>query len=115
MIDRIHTNQRMSKIVKYNGTLYLCGQVGKEGDSVTEQTLECLCRIDALLKEAETSKENLLTATIWLSDISDKPEMDKVWDAWIPESHAPARACGEARLGHPDLKVEIIVTAACTP
>ena len=26
--------------------------------------------------------------------------------------HAPARACGEARLARPELKVELIVTAA---
>lgn len=27
--------------------------------------------------------------------------------------HAPARACGEAKLARPELRVEIIVTAAC--
>jgi enamine deaminase RidA (YjgF/YER057c/UK114 family) len=38
--------------------------------------------------------------------------MNAVWDAWVPEGHAPARACGEARMAAPELKVEIIITAA---
>ena len=38
--------------------------------------------------------------------------MNAVWDAWTPEGHGPARACGEAKLARRDLKVEIIVSAA---
>ncbi len=38
--------------------------------------------------------------------------MNAVWDAWVPEGNAPARACGEAKLARPDLQVEIIVVAA---
>jgi pyruvate/2-oxoglutarate dehydrogenase complex dihydrolipoamide dehydrogenase (E3) component len=34
----------MSKIVKHNGVAYLCGQVGV-GDTVTEQTMDCLSRV----------------------------------------------------------------------
>ena len=49
MIERKHIGQRMSKIVIHNGTAYLCGQVGA-GDSVTEQTQDCLSRVDALLE-----------------------------------------------------------------
>jgi enamine deaminase RidA (YjgF/YER057c/UK114 family) len=40
-------------------------------------------------------------------------EMNAVWDAWVPDGHAPARACGEAKLARDVLKVEIIITAAC--
>jgi len=39
-------------------------------------------------------------------------EMNAVWNAWVPEGHAPARACGEAKLARDVLKVEIIITAA---
>ncbi len=112
MIERIHTGQRMSKIVKHNGTVYLCGQVGA-GDTVAEQTRDCLSRVDALLAEAGTSKENILQAIVWVADMADFAEMNAVWDAWVPEGHAPARACGEARLARSELKVEVIVTAAC--
>jgi enamine deaminase RidA (YjgF/YER057c/UK114 family) len=112
MIERIETGQRMSKIVKHNGVAYLCGQVG-EGATVTEQTEECLARVDALLTRAGSSREQMLQAVIWLADMADFAEMNAVWDAWVPEGHAPARACGEARLARKELRVEIIVTAAC--
>ncbi|MGJ8605316.1 MAG: RidA family protein [Marivita sp.] len=111
MIERLEIGQRMSKIVKHNGTVYLCGQVGA-GDSATEQTEDCLARVDALLKQAGSSRDQILQAIIWVADMADFAEMNAVWDAWVPEGHAPARACGEAKLARPELKVEVIVTAA---
>jgi enamine deaminase RidA (YjgF/YER057c/UK114 family) len=112
MIERIETGARMSKIVKHNGVAYLCGQVG-DGDTVADQARDCLARVEALLSKAGSSKEQMLQAVIWLADMADFAEMNAVWDAWVPEGHAPARACGEAKLARPELKVEIIVTAAC--
>lgn len=111
MIERIETSARMSKIVRHNGVAYLCGQVG-DGATVAEQTRDCLSRVDALLEQAGSSREKMLQAVIWLADMADFAEMNAVWDAWVPEGHAPARACGEAKLARSDLKVEIIVTAA---
>ncbi|MRU14517.1 RidA family protein [Roseovarius sp. A21] len=112
MIERIDTATRMSKIVKHNGVAYLCGQVG-DGDSVAEQTRDCLSRVDALLEKAGTSRDRILQAIVWISDMKYFAEMNEVWDAWVPEGHAPARACGEAKLARDVLKVEVIVTAAC--
>ena len=111
MIERLQTSQRMSKIVKHNGTVYLCGQVGS-GVTVAEQTRDCLSSIDALLVEAGSDREHILQAIIWLADMADFAEMNAVWDAWVPDGYAPARACGEARLARDVLRVEIIVTAA---
>ena len=112
MIERIETGPRMSKIVKHNGVAYLCGQVG-DGADVAEQTRDCLSRVEALLAKAGYSPQQILQAIVWLADIKDFAGMNAVWDAWVPQGHAPARACGEAQLARPDLKVEIIVTAAC--
>ncbi|KIN61213.1 Endoribonuclease L-PSP family protein [Sulfitobacter noctilucae] len=111
-IKRHHTNQRMSQIVTHNGTIYLAGQVGTAGASVAQQTQDCLDKINALLAEAGSDKTCILQAVIWLADMADFEEMNGVWDAWVAEGHAPARACGEAKLARPDLTVEIIVTAA---
>ncbi|MBC2859986.1 RidA family protein [Stappia sp. 28M-7] len=112
MIERIDVATRMSKIVKHNGVVYLCGQVG-EGETVADQTRECLARVEALLDRAGSSREKMLQAIVWLADMNDFVEMNSVWDAWVPAGCAPARACGEAKLARADLKVEIIVTAAC--
>lgn len=111
MIERFHTSARMSRIVRHNGTIYLCGQVG-EGATVAEQTRDCLSRVDALLAEAGSTRRDILAATIWLAHMADYDAMNAVWDDWMPEGCAPARACGEARLAGSDLLVEVIVTAA---
>ncbi|KUP93285.1 RidA family protein [Tritonibacter horizontis] len=107
-----HTTQRMSQIVTHGDTIYLAGQVGTAGASVTQQTQDCLAKIDALLAEAGSSKARILQATIWLADMADFAEMNAVWDAWVPEGRAPARACGESKLATPDFTVEILITAA---
>ncbi|AQS47226.1 hypothetical protein BMG03_04985 [Thioclava nitratireducens] len=112
MIDRIETGARMSKIVRHNGVAYLCGQVGAGAD-VAEQTRDCLSRVDALLSRAGSSRDRMLQVIIWLADMADFDAMNAVWDEWVPEGAAPARACGEAKLARSELKVEIIVTAAC--
>ena len=75
MIERFETGRRMSKIVKHNGVAYLCGQVG-DGDTVAEQTRDCLARIDALLDQAGSDREHILQATIWLADMADFSEMN---------------------------------------
>ncbi|NTA50032.1 RidA family protein [Agrobacterium tumefaciens] len=111
MIERVETTTRMSKIVKHNQVAYLCGQVG-DGETVAEQTRDCLSRVDALLLRAGSSRENILQAIVWLADMADFAEMNTVWDNWVPQGHAPARACGEAKLASSERKVEVIITAA---
>ncbi|RDK05323.1 hypothetical protein DN412_35170 [Cupriavidus lacunae] len=55
----------------------------------------------------------MLSAQIWLKDIDqDFAGMNAAWEAWIPEDAVPTRATCEAKLAHPELLVEIIVTAA---
>lgn len=111
-IKRIESGQRMSQAVTHNGTVYLAGQVGAAGTSVTEQTQTILSQIDTLLKKSGSDKTRILYAQIWLADMADFAEMNAVWDGWVAPGHAPARATGEAKLATPDYKVEIIVTAA---
>jgi enamine deaminase RidA (YjgF/YER057c/UK114 family) len=111
MIERIETGARSSKIVKHNGVAYLTGQVA-EGDTIQDQVRTCLDKIDALLIKAGSSRENMLRVTIWLADMKDFAGLNEVWNDWVPEGHAPARACGEAKLARAELKVEFIVDAA---
>lgn len=110
MIERIETGVRSSKIVKHNGIAYLTGQVA-EGETIQEQVRTCLQNIDALLEKAGSSREKMLRVTIWLADMSDFAGLNEVWNDWVPEGHAPARACGQAKLAREELKVEFIVDA----
>ena len=94
MIERQETKQRMSRIVKHNGTIYLCGQVCADATKdITEQTQTMLDKVEALLEQAGSDKEHMLSATIYLKDMKDFQEMNAVWDAWVPEGYAPASAC----------------------
>ncbi len=112
-IERLETKQRMSRIVKHNGTIYLCGQVAEDATKdITEQTQTMLDKVDALLKQAGSDREHILSATIYVKDMSYFAEMNAVWDAWIPEGHAPARACVAAKMAREALLVEISVIAA---
>jgi enamine deaminase RidA (YjgF/YER057c/UK114 family) len=113
MITRIDTKTRMSRIVIHNGVAHFCGQVGADSSAdIREQTRSTLEKIDALLEQVGSNRTHILTTTIYLRDIKDFAAMNEIWDAWVPEGHAPARACVEARIAHPDLLVEMIVSAA---
>lgn len=103
----------MSRIVKHNGTIYLCGQVCADAEQgIQKQTQTMLDKVDALLLQAGSNREHMLSATIYLKDMKDFAEMNAVWDSWVPEGHAPARACVEASMARDTLLVEISVVAA---
>ena len=113
-ITRHHTNQRMSQIVVHGDTVYLAGQVANDASAdITVQTQQVLQKIENLLAEAGSDKTRILSAQIWLTSIGHFAQMNQVWDSWVAEGHAPARACIEARLASPDLLVEIGIIAAC--
>lgn len=111
-IKRHHTNTRMSQIVEHGDVIYLAGQVGTAGADVAQQTQDCLDKVDALLAEVGSDKTRILQSTIWLADMADSEAMNAVWDAWVPEGQAPARACGESKLATPEYLVEVLVIAA---
>lgn len=111
-ITRIGTGPRMSEGVSYNGIIWLAGQVGTPGDTVAGQTRTCLAEVDRILAAAGTDKSRILSAQIWLADISTFAEMNAVWDAWVPQGHTPARATGQSSLAAPEYLVEVIVVAA---
>lgn len=115
MIERIQTKQRMSRIVIHNDTIYLCGQVCKDTTTepyIKEQTASMLEKVDELLLEAGSDRQHILSATVYIRDMKDFAAMNEVWDAWVPEGHAPARACVEAAMARPELLVEVSVIAA---
>ncbi len=112
-ITRLETKARMSRVVKHNGTIYLCGQVCKDATKgITEQTSSMLEKVDELLEQAGSDREHILSATIYVSDMKYFADMNVVWDNWVPEGHAPARACVEAKMAREVLLVEISVIAA---
>ncbi|QXI26377.1 RidA family protein [Pseudomonas vanderleydeniana] len=113
-VERLQTDTRMSAIVKHNGTVYLSGEVANDLEgSAEQQTRETLDNIERLLDQAGTDKTHILSATIYLKDIAtDFEAMNRVWDQWVPQGAAPARATVEAKLFDPGFRVEISIIAA---
>ncbi len=113
-ITRNNTNERSSQSVIHNGVAYLSGQVPADPAlGIQEQTQSTLDRVDAILLDIGSSRENIISATIYLRDIANHfAQMNEVWNNWIPDGHAPARACVQAEMARPALLVEISVIAA---
>jgi enamine deaminase RidA (YjgF/YER057c/UK114 family) len=113
MIKRLGPGKRLSMATIHGGLVYLAGQVPNDLSAGLEgQAAEVLAKIDALLKEAGTDKSKILSATVWLPNIADFAAFNTVWDAWVPADASPARACVEARLANPSIRVEIAAIAA---
>ncbi|SDH71563.1 Enamine deaminase RidA, house cleaning of reactive enamine intermediates, YjgF/YER057c/UK114 family [Pseudomonas benzenivorans] len=113
-VQRLRTETRYSEIVIHNGTVYLAGQLADDyrGD-ILQQTRETLANIDALLAEAGSDKSRILSVTIYLKDLDrDYAGLNQVWDAWVAQGAAPARACVEAKMYKPEVLVEMTVVAA---
>ncbi|WP_455887243.1 RidA family protein [Pseudomonas rustica] len=112
-IKRYETNARMSRVVVHGDVAYLAGVIaGDRSGDIKAQTAEVLSRVDELLASVESDKTKLLSTQIWLANFeADFDGMNAVWDAWLPEKGAPARATCQTTLPA-NVLIEVIVTAA---
>lgn len=110
-IKRLEKSTRMSQVVVHGDTIYLAGQIG-EGPDMESQTKSMLSEVDRLLVSVGSTKSSILSAQIWLADMAEVDDMNKVWDAWIDPENPPARACVESKLVLPEFLVEVMIIAA---
>ena len=112
-IKRFHVGSRLSEMAVHGQTVHLAGQVPDDGSlDMAGQTAQVLANIDRLLAEAGTDKSRILMAQIFLPDLDDFPELNRVWESWVVPGHTPPRATVQARLARPEWKLEIVITAA---
>jgi enamine deaminase RidA (YjgF/YER057c/UK114 family) len=112
-IVRRNPGPSLCRVVEYGNLVFVAGTTAEnKSASCKGQTEEILKKIDAHLAAAGTDKSRILSANVWVADIHEKDQMDAAWQAWVDPENKPARACVEARLGTPDTRVEIMVTAA---
>jgi enamine deaminase RidA (YjgF/YER057c/UK114 family) len=114
MITRKQVNDRMSRMVEYNGTVYLAGIVSDDKTlDIKGQTARVLEMAEERFEQIGTNKDNLIRAEIFIKDIyGDFVGLNEVWDAWVSKENPPARACVEANMASATTLVEIIFTAA---
>ena len=112
-VKHLDSGDILSQAVEHAGVVYVCGLTADNLKAdVKGQTAEILKKIDDRLAKCGSDKSKLLTTTIYLADIDQKPRMNEAWKAWLGPLKRPARACVEARLGSPATLVEIMVIAA---
>ncbi|WP_213062851.1 RidA family protein [Acinetobacter piscicola] len=112
-IQKINSTEVMSAVTIFNKVVYLSGQVPKNTDAdITGQTQNILATIDQLLALAETDKSRLLSAHVYIKNLSDFQTFNAVWVDWLKGCVAPSRATIQADLVNPDWLIEIAVTAA---
>lgn len=97
-IERHGTTRRYSDVVAHGNIVYLVEVPQSLDGDIAMQTGEVLASVEKLLAVAGSDKTRLLLVTIYLADMADYAGMNAVWDAWVPEGTAPARACIQARL-----------------
>lgn len=111
-IKRHHPGPTLCRAVEYGDLVFIAGTTAdNKSGNCKMQTEEILKKIDGFLADCGTDKSKILSATVWVADMSEKPMMDAAWTAWVEVGNKPVRACVEAKLGSADTRVEIMVTA----
>ena len=106
-----------SQAVKAAGLVFVSGTAPTDphtgtikGTTVQEQTAQCLTNIQAILEEAGSSLDKIVSATIVLADEDDFAGMNEEWLKWFP-SNPPARQGAKLPARIPGLKVSIAAIA----
>lgn len=108
-----------SQAVKHNGLVFVSGQIPLDPATMTlvsgttaEQTERVLKNLQAILAAAGSSFNQVLKTTVFLRDMNDFDEMNKVYAQYFCD-HKPARATVQVARLPKDVAVEIEVVAAC--
>ena len=106
-----------SQAVRAAGLIFVSGTgphdpaTGKiAGETVQEQTRQCLTNISAILEAAGSSLERVVSATVIVLEETDFPGMNEEWVKWFP-ANPPARQGAKLPVRIPGLRVSIAVIA----
>jgi 2-iminobutanoate/2-iminopropanoate deaminase len=80
------------------------------GDTVQEQTRQCLQNVSAILKAAGSSLDRVVSATVILLEEADFAGMNEEWIKWLP-ANPPARQGAKLPVRIPGLRVTIAAIA----
>ena len=81
-----------------------------KGETIQEQTRQCLTNISAILEAAGSSLEKIASATVILLEEEDFAGMNEEWVKWFP-ANPPARQGAKLPVRIPLLRVSIAVIA----
>ncbi len=110
------SNGHYSQCIHHNGILYLSGQLPIDPGTklipktIDEQTLQTLSNVELILKEAGSSKNEILQMRVYISDISLWDKVNIVYSKFF-EDHKPTRSIVPTRDLHFGCLIEIEATA----
>ena len=81
-----------------------------KGDTIQEQTRQCLANISAILAAAGSSLDKAVSATVIILEESDFAGMNEEWVKWFP-ADPPARQAAKLPVRIPGMKVSIALIA----
>jgi 2-iminobutanoate/2-iminopropanoate deaminase len=106
-----------SQAVRAAGLIFVSGTgpqdptTGKiEGETIQEQTRQCLKNISAILEAAGSSLDRIVSATVIVFDEADFAGMNEEWVKWFP-ANPPARQGAKLPVRMPGLKISIAAIA----
>ena len=106
-----------SQAVKAAGLVFVSGTAPTDpatgalnGTTIQEQTRQCMVNIQAILEEAGSSLDKLVSVTVILAEEDDFAGMNEEWLRWFP-SNPPARQGAKLPARIPGLKVSIAAVA----
>jgi 2-iminobutanoate/2-iminopropanoate deaminase len=106
-----------SQAVKAAGLVFVSGQgpfdprTGEVcGETIQEQTRQCLGNVSAILNAAGSSLAKVVSATFILAEESDFAGMNEEWMKWFP-TDPPARQGARLPIRPKGMKVSIAVVA----
>lgn len=110
-IERHGVTRRWSDLVVHNSAAHFVEIADDPSQDVRGQVRQILDQIDSRLALAGSDRKRLLNVLIYVTDLQNTPILNELWDDWVPEGHAPVRACVQVVLGKGYL-VEMVITAA---
>jgi len=106
-----------SQAVRAAGLVFVSGTgphdpvTGKiAGETIQEQTRQCLQNVSAILQAAGSSLDKVVSATVIVLEEADFAGMNEEWLKWFP-ANPPARQGAKLPVRVPGLKVSIAVIA----
>tara|TARA_B100000029_G_scaffold125366_1_gene118835 strand:+ start:2560 stop:2877 length:318 start_codon:yes stop_codon:yes gene_type:complete len=92
--------------------IWVAGQVGIDGgDSMAEQAASALRKIEVLLGEAGSGKQDIVMVNVLLENMAEFGEFNEVYAAWLEGTILPARAAYGVKELPLGAKVEVIARA----
>ncbi len=114
------SNPNLSPATRFGNLVFVAGQTGRHpttgepGKDIREQTRNVLERIKAVLEAAGTSLDNVLTATVYLTNRGDLAAYNEEYGRYFATNKPARTTVTVASLNAPELLIEITVTA-CIP